>query len=364
MKKFTKGCLMTALVLFIVGTILCLVCGLLGGFRQLNEMDGMRWIPFASFIDGTGHWRIGPIHSWGYGRGDSEGLLDLEDLGDMEDIEGVRRTIDQELEKKRKEVEGKKEQLPLTAETLGSLEIDVEECDVVIWKSEDEHAWIGVEGNSNRPHYSIENDGEKSELRIENEVSHHFGHWRNGPNDAVYLWLPEGCALEECDIDMGAGYLGGIFIKAKEMKVNVGAGMLETDGFEGEEVSVIVGAGEILADRITAGTAKFEIGAGHLAVSELTVSGEMDLDLSAGSCEIAGTIMGDLDLDCDMGETVMRLTGSEDDHSYDVECGMGNVTVGSYDHGGFAAEKSWNSGKNSKFDIDCNIGDVTITFKK
>ncbi len=351
MKKFTKGCLLTALVLFLVGLLLCAACGLAGGFRQLYKMGGMYSIPFVSWIDGAGGWGIGNFRY-------------LEELEDIEDIGDTRKAIDRELEKKRKELEEKKEQLSLTADTLGSLEIDVEDCDVVIWESEDAHVWISVYGNSNRPHYSIENDGGKSRLRIENEVEHHLGHWRNGPSDAVYLWLPEGCSLVECDIDVGAGYMGSIFLKAKEMKVNVGAGLLEADGFEGEDVSLTVGAGEILADRITAGTAKFEIGAGHMGIDDLSVSGEMDLALSMGQAEAAGTISGDLDLECEMGEVFMRLTGSEEDHSYDVECGMGSVTVGSYAQSGFAAERSWNSGKGSQFDIDCDMGNVTVTFEE
>lgn len=331
MKKFTKGCLMTALVLFLVGLILSVVCGVLGGFRQLNKMGISDW-PVSYYRNAAGDWVLGRIRA-------PEGILDLEEL------------------------EGKKEQLSLTADTLGSLEIDVEACDVVVWESEDANAWIFVDGNhSYRPRYSIENDGGKSRLLIENEVEHYY--WRNAPNDTVYLWLPKGCAFEECDIDMGAGYMGSIFLKAKEIKVNVGAGLLETDGFEGEEVSLTVGAGELIAERITAGTANLEVGAGHMTVGEVSVSGEMDLELSAGMAEVAGAITGDLDLECDMGEVVMRLTGSEEDHSYNVECGMGTVTVGSYDHGGFAAEQSWNSGKNSTFTINCNMGNVTVTFEE
>lgn len=363
MKKFTKGCLMTALVLFLVGIVLCGVCGLLGGFRELEEMGSIKGIPFVWRMDSDGDWRIGFFRSPSYDRDDWEELEELEEIEDIESVEEVRRVVDQTMEKKRKELEGKKEQLPLTAEMLGSLEIDVDECNVVIWKSEDANAWISVDGNTNRPHYAIENEDGRSELSIENEVVHHIGHWRNGSNDTVYLWLPEGCALEECEISMGAGYMDSIFLKAKKMKAELGAGMVTTDGFEGEKISVTVGAGELLADRITAGTADFEIGAGHLSIEDLTVSGKADLEVSMGIAEVAGTLSGDLDMDCDMGEILMRLTGSEDDHSYNVECGMGNVDVGSYSHGGFAAHKTWNTGKNSEFDINCNMGNITVTFE-
>lgn len=365
MKKFTKGCLMTALVLFIIGLILSVVCGLLGGFRQLEEMGRIGRIPFVWSRDGE--WRIGFLRSQGYGRRDLEDIEELEDIADIEDMENaedVRRAMEQVTETKLQKMKGKEEQLALTAETLGSLEIDVRDYNIVIWKSEDAHVWFYVDGDSNRPHYTIENERGKSRLCIENEEEHHFGHWNSDPGDTVYLRLPEGCALEECEIDMGAGYMDSIFIKAKQVDMNLGAGMAEMDGFEAEEINVLIGAGELLAERVTAGKADFEIGAGHLEIGDLTVSGETDLAVSMGNAEVAGTILGNLDLECNMGEVIMRLTGSEDDHSYDVECGMGNVAVGSYAHGGFASHKAWNSGKNSMFDIECDMGNITVTFEE
>lgn len=362
MKKFTKGCLMTALVLFLVGLVLSVVCGLLGGFRQLSEM-GLSDSSFGVYRDADGDWRIGFPWS-GYTRNELEEIEEIEDIGDVQTTKDTRQSTRQAIEKKLKELEGKGEQLALTADTLGSLEIDVEDCNVVIWKSNDKNVWFWVDGSSNPPRYTIENEGGRNRLCIENEAEHHIGHWRKGPNDTVYLRLPEGCMLEECEIDMGAGYMDSIFLNAGQVKVNLGAGLVETDGFEGEQISIILGAGELLADRITAGKADFEIGAGHLSIGELAVSGETDVEVSMGAAEIAGTLSGNLDMECDMGEIVMRLTGSEDDHSYDVECGMGNVTVGNYSHGGFASQKSWNTGKGSEFDINCNMGNVTVTFEE
>ena len=56
MKKFTKGCLLTALILFILGCAICVVCGILGGFRQIESgsLNGVMGIPFGFYrqVDG------------------------------------------------------------------------------------------------------------------------------------------------------------------------------------------------------------------------------------------------------------------------------------------------------------------------
>lgn len=362
MKKFTKGCLTTALVLFIIGMILCIVCGILGGFRQLSQMDGIGSIPFVCGRDDSGHWRIGFFRSPGYGLDDLEDIGDI-DVGDIDVGDINVGNIDVEnLERKLKALDGKKEALGLTAETLGSLEIDLVRYNLIILESTDGQAWLWVEGSTNRPGYAIENDGNRSRLCIENDEDHHY-HWRSKPNeDAVYLWLPKGCVMEECEIAIGAGYMKSISLNAEQAHISVGAGLLEMDGLAGKEICLSADAGELLAGRVTAERAVLQVGAGHLSVEELSVSRDADISVGMGQCEIAGTITGDLDLDCDMGGAVMCLTGSEEDHSYDVECGMGEVNVGSYSHGGLASERSWNSGKDSEFEIDCNMGTVTVMF--
>ena len=48
MKKFTKGCLITALILFIIGCIFCLTFGTLGGFRQIDSKAYRKTFSFFS----------------------------------------------------------------------------------------------------------------------------------------------------------------------------------------------------------------------------------------------------------------------------------------------------------------------------
>lgn len=346
MKKFTKGCLITALVLFLVGMIICGVGGLLGGFGELSEMDGIGPIPFRYYRNAEGDWRIGFFD----GR-------DMEKLDNIEDMDNI-------VDRKLAELEGKKAQLALTADTLGSITIDLKECNLAIRESADEHVWISVDGSLHETRYAIE-DGKsgKSALRIENETTHRRNYWKD--NDMVCLWLPKDCVLEECEVDMGAGFMtSSCFLKTDQANITVGAGLLEAEGFESGEITILVGAGELIAERVTAQKADFEVGAGHLCVDELSVSHEADLSVNMGLCEITGNITGDLDLECDMGEAVLSLAGSQDDHSYEVECGMGEVVIGSYSHSGLATERSWNTGKASEFDINCNMGNVTITFDR
>jgi len=149
MKKFTKGCLMTALILFLVGLVLSVVCGLLGGFRELEELGNVKGVPFVWGRDADGEWRIGFFRSSGY---DGDDLEELEDIGEVQTTKDIRQTTRQAMEKKLKELDGKKEQLALTADTLRSIEIDVEDCNVLIQESTDEYVWFLVEGNSNKPY--------------------------------------------------------------------------------------------------------------------------------------------------------------------------------------------------------------------
>ena len=71
-----------------------------------------------------------------------------------------------------------------------------------------------------------------------------------------------------------------------------------------------------------------------------------------------------MNVDCGMGNVTMRLTGSEDDHAYEVDCGMGSVEIGGRSYGGLATEQKWNSGQGSVYEIECNMGNVKLFFEE
>ncbi len=343
MKKFTKGCLLTALILFILGCAICVVCGILGGFRQIESglLNGVMGIPFGFYrqVDGGFH----------FGFFDSE--WEREDA--FWEKENWKKT----------NVDGTKQKLNVTTDTLRSLEVVVTDCNFIIEESEDENVWLSVKGDTSKTYYKIEKDTVgKDILSIENAGYHRVGNWRNGPNDTISLYLPGGCDLDYVSIEMGAGYMEAIPLKGDILEINVGAGVCEAQGFEAETINLLVGAGQIETDGLKADTAVLEVGLGEIVVQGLDVKELMEVELGMGNAEISGKATGLIDADCSMGNLTMHLAGSEDDYGFEVDCDMGDVRVGSHHYSGLGSSRSWNSDRKDRMEIDCEMGNITITF--
>lgn len=343
MKKFTKGCLWTALILVIVGLVMICVCGVLGGFRQLRQLEDADRI----------------LHNPGgiFWRGSR-------DVGEDWSKQGYTQLLAGE--------ENAAFSVPSSR-----LDLDVADCNLYLEESEDDRIQLYVEGDELRYYWMTDGDT----LCIRNEG---FLLWGNHKlSDDIHIRIPKGYRFEKIELDLGAGVCRAPALQAGEILleigagvcavtemtadqayISVGAGQVNIEDMTVERAEIVAGAGQIDIGRLHAETAEAEVGAGRLSVEEISVSKLFDLEISMGSAEVGGTITGNLSLECDMGETQMHLTGSEDDHSYDVECGMGEVTIGSNGHGGFASKRSWNDGKNSCFEVNCNMGDVTITFEE
>lgn len=332
MKKFTKGCLMTALILFLVGVVICGVCGLLGGFRQIREMNGIVGIPFGYHKNADGDWQLGFFHNSG------------------------RIGKDWEKERYLAISEGQENGISMNADAFTELDIEMADCSLYLEESKDDQIRVYVKGDVLQYYWLA--DG--STLRLRNA-----GKKKSHMNDEVYVSIPANQTFRELEIDFGAGVLVATTpLNAQEMDIMIGAGVCEILEVSADEADIMVGAGQLFVNDLGIRTAEIEVGAGELTVDDIIVSDKLDLSIGMGTATVNGTILGDLSLDCGMGSAAMALTGSEDDHSYEVEVGMGDVHVGHHDHGGFAASRSWNSGKDSRFDIECNMGSVTISFEE
>lgn len=343
MKKFTKGCLITALILFIIGCIICGVCGILGGFRQIasGTLNGIMGIPFGFYRQADGGWEFGFFDS---------------DREKEEDAFWEKENWQQ--------VDGKdKQKLNVTVDTLRELYLEVSDCNLVIEDSSDEYVWLLVNDGS-RVYYKTEKDTvNKDILSVRNHRYHRIGNWRDRPNDTITLYLPKDCDLQMVSVYMGAGYMESVALKGNMMEINVGAGICEAKGFEADTVNLLVGAGQIKADRLKADTAIIEVGAGEMIVQDVAVKEHTEVELSLGNAEITGTMTGQIDAECNMGNLTMRFTGSEDDYEFDVDCDMGDAKIGSRHFSGVSISREWNSDRDNRLDIDCAMGNLEVSFE-
>ena len=142
----------------------------------------------------------------------------------------------------------------------------------------------------------------------------------------VYISYPEDVKLQELEIEMGAGTV-----------------YLNRD-IETEKLSVEMGAGEFDSKNpVTAEEADLEIGTGSMTFADLSAK------------KISG--------ECGLGELDLTMTGTQEDYNYDLECGVGNLDVGSDSYSGLGREKSIsNTGADRKLDLECGMGNVSVNF--
>ena len=142
----------------------------------------------------------------------------------------------------------------------------------------------------------------------------------------VYISYPKDVKLQELEIEMGAGTV-----------------YLNRD-IETEKLSVEMGAGEFDSKNpVTAKEADLEIGTGSMTFADLSAK------------KISG--------ECGLGELDLTMTGTQEDYNYDLECGVGNLDVGSDSYSGLGREKSIsNTGADRKLNLECGMGNVSVDF--
>ena len=134
-------------------------------------------------------------------------------------------------------------------------------------------------------------------------------------------------------------------VKLQELEIEMGAGTVYLNrDIETEKLSVEMGAGEFDSKNpVTAREADLEIGTGSMTFADLSAK------------KISG--------ECGLGELDLTMTGTQEDYNYDLECGVGNLDVGSDSYSGLGREKSIsNTGADRKLDLECGMGNVSVNF--
>ncbi|MDL2295278.1 DUF4097 domain-containing protein [Lachnospiraceae bacterium OttesenSCG-928-E19] len=188
-----------------------------------------------------------------------------------------------------------------------------------IYTHEEDTIIVEAEGGSRR--WRVECEQEGSELDIEGKLRYQwFGNVSLG---AIDVYVPENYEFREVKIEVGAGLANVSQLQARELKVEVGAGEANVDNFIVDQLKMTCGAGKLEAQGQLGEDAKIENGVG-------TVN--------------------------------LLLAGQELDYNYDVDCGVGEVLIGSNSHGGLGHSRQIDNRANKDIDVDCGLGEVSITF--
>mgnify|MGYP001027433891 CR=1 FL=1 len=380
MKRFTKVCMITALVTFIIGVLLFGVGALFGGLRQLEHISvrAVTGIPFC-FVRDNGifsfgffdeHWDDEWEEYWDWESQEWEEITAMEALEDLEEAADPETMEDlEELEDADDAMDGvvTGQATGLTVDTLRGLDLEVGACRMYVKETDEQNVSIAIIGEC-EDHYRYRIKDEDTLLLVHKDMDYNgFDSLWNSRhprgNTRVYLYLPKGAMLDDISIDFGAGKLDAGYLKAKEIEISAGAGKCTFDGLEASEsIELSMGAGKITAGTLFAKEAKLDIAAGELHVSDAKVTAHTEAVVSMGNANLNGSFAGELNADCSMGNLNFTLEGAEDDYNYDVDCGMGNVKIGSKRYNNLGGEFETDHGSSSTVSISCAMGTVNVDF--
>lgn len=145
--------------------------------------------------------------------------------------------------------------------------------------------------------------------------------------------------------------------KAEDFILEFGAGKAEISGISAEKVDISLGAGNVRIQGLSADDISIDTGVGNLIMDDVALN-DLDLSTGVGNTEIQGTITGDSSFDCGVGRVYLDLEGDADDYNFDVDQGVGTVTL----NGSKITSRESDSAKNS-FDIEGGVGEVVIKLK-
>lgn len=320
MKKFMKGCAITAVILLVLGVAMAVVAVSIKGTTGINDVvysvTGGKVNVDLDLLDGD----------WGiFG----ESYYDIDE--------------DAMFDKDYSVVTGDVEQYSL-GNAIRNLDIEVGGCTVIFKDSSDDNFYVEAQ---NMGKFQCYVEDETLYLKSTRKVNHVSDLGDEFKRHKITLYIPQNeqdiFTFENVDIEFGAGLLELDTLSAEELNLEVGAGQITAEFLEARECNIEVGMGEICVEDMMVGNLNAETGMGHLLMG--------------------GFVDGDLTAECSMGAIELDLTNAENDFNYQLEAAMGSVEIDGESYAGMAHEKTVDNGAARTMKVECAMGAIMINFE-
>lgn len=310
MKKFAKGCFLTAISMFFIGILILIICIIIGGnslFHYLKN-ESLQHDSFSKLFDGT----VVTFHN-------GESHLDFSEHYQTHS--------------------GKHENMQVaTASEIKNLDIDLGGGMCIISESSDDFFHIYT-NNANKFQYYKEDNT----LYLKGFDKFTFGIHTNDYN-AIYLDIPKNFSFENINIELDAGYLEAHSLIAAN------------------EINLEVGAGELITTSLNTNSFSLELGAGNVEIENGDVK-DANVTVGLGNMTYHGILSRDLTAECGMGNLELFLNDSYESHNYNIDCAMGNLTLHEKSFGSIAYSKHIEHDADSTYTLTCGMGNMNILFE-
>lgn len=313
MKKFMKGAAITGGIFLLVGLIVFIIGAIGGGVRDIRQ----KYTAAMKLNEAL----------------ENDDLSELSELTELEDLSELSELVD----------------LLDGIEIIEGVNISYGFNSNLFDKKQEKYK----EGT-----YTFENiDADEMEISVgagQLEIKYHsedFIKLEVGKNDQMQ------CFVEDNTVKI----IGGLI--KNNTKLDSDMTVYLPEGFIYDKLTIDVGAGSINADELLAENAVIDVGMGNVEISDMSV-GTLEASVGMGNIEMQGSINEDAVVDCGMGQITMDIFGSCKDFNYELDCGMGSLSVeGVYNIAGIG-EQSVENNATKDIEISCGMGNVEVVFSE
>ncbi len=137
----------------------------------------------------------------------------------------------------------------------------------------------------------------------------------------IRIYLPEHFRFSETDVSMSLGWVQMNNLKTDDLKIDSYTGDFEMNDIQCQKLDL-------------------DAGVGSTKINHLSFQNQLDIDLGVGSVYVL-------------------LDGHEDEYSYNVDVGLGDVMIGDRSFSGIV-DTHLNKRGHKNIDVDCGLGSVDI----
>lgn len=311
MKKFIKGCSITALSMIVVGIVVLAMITIVRGPRFMNDF-------IYDFANGeNSYWYELINRSASY---DTYEGLDIEDAsmynGEYATHKGSAS-------------------FQFDSENVTGLELELGGCAFYLAPSNDNKFYVEGENAGTIQAYQ-----ENGVIYVKSTTTNKY--WEQNGYSELLLYVPNGFQFDTVNIEVGAGTADIESISAANVTFKVGAGSIDVYDVTTDQLTARAGAGQIDMQNAKCKNA--------------------DLIAEAGYICLDGAVQGNLKADSSVGNIELSLEGAVEDYNYEIQTSVGIISVDSMSLSGMDKTRSISHGSDKTIDLKSSAGSIDVSF--